>query len=145
MLQRDRDYSACSLGANPTVSFACGGSATAAPAYFYQDGNAFTIDSATGNTFRPFTADDLYNFGPLNHYQRPDTRYNLGAMGHYELNEHADVYTQLMFTDYESIAQIAPGGAFFAPTPSTATTRSCPSSSATTSAARPTWSPRVHR
>src|SRR5688572_28773151 len=29
ILQRDRDYSACSLGANPTVSFACGGSGTA--------------------------------------------------------------------------------------------------------------------
>ena len=57
-------------------------------------------------------ANDLYNFGPLNHYQRPERRYNLGAMGHYEFNEHADVYTQLMFNDYESIAQIAPGGAF---------------------------------
>ncbi len=34
-------------------------------------------------------------------------------MGHYELTEHADVYTQLMFTDYSSIAQIAPGGNFF--------------------------------
>ena len=62
---------------------------------------------------RPFDfANDLYNFGPLNHYQRPERRYNLGAMGHYEFNEHADVYTQLMFNDYESIAQIAPGGAF---------------------------------
>ena len=34
-------------------------------------------------------------------------------MGHYELAEAADVYTQLMFTDYESVAQIAPGGNFF--------------------------------
>ena len=77
-------------------------------------GTAFTIDSATGNTFRPFNAStDLYNFGPTNHYQRPDRRYSLGAMGHYELTEHADVYTQLMFTDYKSIAQIAPGGNFF--------------------------------
>jgi len=33
-------------------------------------------------------------------------------MGHYEFNEHADVYTQLMFNDYESIAQIAPSGNF---------------------------------
>ena len=56
---------------------------------------------------------DLYNFGPLNHYQRPERRYSIGAMGHYEFGEHADVYTQLMFNDYESIAQIAPGGNFF--------------------------------
>ena len=34
-------------------------------------------------------------------------------MGHYEFGEHADVYTQLMFTDYQSIAQIAPSGDFF--------------------------------
>ena len=34
-------------------------------------------------------------------------------MGHYEFGEHADVYTQLMFNDYESVAQIAPGGNFF--------------------------------
>ena len=65
------------------------------------------------DVMRPFDfANDLYNFGPLNHYQRPERRYNLGAMGHYEFGEHADVYTQLMFNDYESIAQIAPGGAF---------------------------------
>ena len=33
-------------------------------------------------------------------------------MGHYEFGEHADVYTQLMFNDYESVAQIAPSGNF---------------------------------
>ena len=64
----------------------------------------------SGRSTRPL---DQYNFGPLNYYQRPDTRYSLGALGHYELAEYADVYTQLMFNDYESIAQIAPGGEFF--------------------------------
>ena len=115
VLQRDRDYSACSLNANPTASFACGGSATSFPGYFYGGGRRLHRSTRrTGNTFRPFNADtDLYNFGPTNHYQRPDTRYTLGAMGHYELAEVADVYTQLMFTDYESVAQIAPGGNFF--------------------------------
>ena len=34
-------------------------------------------------------------------------------MGHYELAQFADVYTQLMFTDVRSVAQIAPGGIFF--------------------------------
>ena len=131
VLQRERDYSACALNSNPTTSFACGGSPTSFPGYFYfpstipnpnQDPanpeddflNKFTIDQTTGNTFRPFDDNtDLYNFGPTNHYQRPDTRYVLGAMGHYELHESADVYTQLMFSDYESVAQIAPGGNFF--------------------------------
>jgi len=116
VLQRDRDYSGCSLSAtrDSDLSHRCGGSATSYPGYFYTAGSAFTVDSTTGNTFRPFSAGtDLYNFGPSNHYQRPDRRYSLGAMGHYELTEHADVYTQLMFTDYSSIAQIAPGGNFF--------------------------------
>jgi outer membrane receptor protein involved in Fe transport len=116
VLQRDRDYSVCSLSAtrNTDRSHRCGGSATSYPGYFYTAGAAFTIDSTTGNTFRPFNAGtDLYNFGPTNHYQRPDRRYSLGAMGHYELTDFADVYTQLMFSDYSSIAQIAPGGNFF--------------------------------
>jgi iron complex outermembrane recepter protein len=114
VLQRDRDYSACTLSANPEQSFACGGSNTAAPAYFYGGGRKLTIDQTTGNTFRTFDPDaDQYNFGPTNFYQRPDRRYVLGAMGHYELSDLADVYTQLMFSDYESVAQIAPGGAFF--------------------------------
>ncbi len=142
VLQRDRDFSACSLAANPTTSFACGGSGTAFPGTFTSFGgnsNAIpgpdgkvgtaddvrpdtnplpdfnsTVDSATGNTFRPFNnATDQYNFGPTNFYLRPDTRYSLGAMGHYELAPFADVYTQLMFTDVRSDAQIAAGGAFF--------------------------------
>src|SRR6185312_15331481 len=101
---------ACSLGANPKVSFACGGSNTSFPGYFYGGGQALTIDSTTGNSFRPFDTNlDQYNFGPANFYQRPDRRYTLGAMGHYEVAEVADVYTQLMYTDYESVAQIAPG------------------------------------
>ena len=142
VLQRDRDYSACALAANPTTSFACGGSGTAFPGTFTSFGgnsNAIpgpdgkvgtaddlrpdtnplpdfnsTVDSTTGNTFRAFNnATDQYNFGPTNFYLRPDTRYSLGAMGHYELAPFADVYTQLMFTDVRSVAQIAPGGSFF--------------------------------
>jgi outer membrane receptor protein involved in Fe transport len=139
ILQRDRDYSACSLATGePLFSFACGGSGTSFPGTFSDFGansNAsngpdgirgtpddvadtnplpsynFTVDQGTGN-FRPFTSDDQYNFGPLNHYLRPDTRYSLGAMGHYELAPFADVYTQLMFTDVRSVAQTAPGGMF---------------------------------
>ncbi len=113
VLQRDRDYSACALGANPTVQFACGGSATSAGGLFTDFSNYYlTVDTA--DSLRDFDfGTDLYNYGPLNHYQRPERRYSLGATGHYEFGEHADVYTQLMFTDYESIAQIAPGGNFF--------------------------------
>jgi len=123
VLQGNRDYSTCTLGAtagnlaalvNPG-RFSCGGSGTAYPGTFTDFVNYnFTVDSGTGNTFRNFVnATDQYNFGPLNHYLRPDKYYSFGALGHYELSDHADVYTELMFTDYRSPAQIAPGGAFF--------------------------------
>ena len=114
VLQRDRDYSACSLStAAPLVSFGCGGSATSAGGLF-TDFSTFYLTVDTADQFRDFDfAADTYNFGPLNHYQRPERRYSIGAQGHYEFGEHADVYTQLMFNDYESIAQIAPSGNFF--------------------------------
>ncbi len=113
ILQSERDYSACSLNANPTVSFSCGGSSTSAGGRFTDFSTYnFTINTATN--FRNFSgALDQYNFGPLNHYQRPERRFDLGAIGHYEFGEHADVYASLAFNDYESIAQIAPGGNFF--------------------------------
>ena len=115
VLQRDRDYSACSLDPNPTDHFTCGGSATSYPGYF--TGSARRSRSTqTDRQHVPavqFATRTVYNFGPVEYYQRPDTRYTLGAMGHYELAEVADVYTQLMFSDYESVAQIAPGGNFF--------------------------------
>jgi outer membrane receptor protein involved in Fe transport len=113
ILQADRDYSACSLATTPpTVSFACGGSSTSAGGRFTDFSTYdFTVDTPT--TFRDWNAGtDQYNFGPLNHYQRPERRYSLGADGHYEFNEHAEVYTSVAFNDYESIAQIAPGGNF---------------------------------
>ena len=118
VLQRDRDYSACSLAtAAPTVSFACGARRRTRAAYS-RTFPPTTSPSTPPDSFRPTDAfsnpesQDLYNYGPLNHYQRPERRYSLGAMGHYEFSEHADVYTQLMFNDYESVAQVAPGGNF---------------------------------
>src|SRR6187397_3496096 len=38
VLQRDRDFSACSLAANPTTSFGCGGSGTSFPGEFTDGG-----------------------------------------------------------------------------------------------------------
>jgi iron complex outermembrane receptor protein len=115
VLQRDRDYSACSLStAPPTVSFGCGGSATSAGGLFTDFAGNYYLTPDTAANMRDFDfAADLYNFGPLNHYQRPERRWSIGATGHYEFSERADVYTSLMFSDYESIAQIAPGGVFF--------------------------------
>jgi iron complex outermembrane recepter protein len=124
VLQRDRDFSACAI-ADPTttplpgvpagaVHWTCGGSPTSFPGYFYFNAgaNVMTIDQGTGD-FVPFTPANLYNFGPLNYYQRPDERYTMGAFARYEINEHMEAYAQAMFSDYQSVAQIAPSGNFF--------------------------------
>jgi len=118
ILQANRDYSGCSIGAPAAATpnnFTCGGSSTTYPGRFTDFATFdYTINPATGNTFQAWNgATDVYNFGPVNYYQRPDERYSLGVMGHYEINEHFDVFTQLMFTDYSTVAQIAPSGDFF--------------------------------
>ena len=117
VLQRDRDYSACALGAPNAGSgpntYSCGGSGTSFPGQF-TDFSTFAYTIGAGRTFVPYVGDrDAYNFGPLNYYQRPDERYTLGAFGRYEINDKAEVFAQLMFSDYQSIAQIAPSGSFF--------------------------------
>lgn len=105
VMQGDRDYSVCTL--NSGNAFTCGGSGTASPARF----GSFVVE---GNTFRPrVAATDVYNFGPTNYYQRPDERYMLGAFAHYQVADWAEVYSQVMFMDDRSVAQIAPGGIFF--------------------------------
>ena len=117
ILQGERDYSTCSIGApNATTgpaTYSCGGSGTSFPGRF-TDFSTFNSTLGTGRTFVPFDANTgNYNFGPLNYYQRPDERYTMGAFGRYEVSDKAEVFAQLMFSDYKSVAQIAPSGNFF--------------------------------
>ncbi|MGN7151808.1 TonB-dependent receptor domain-containing protein [Brevundimonas diminuta] len=130
VLGRDYDYSACSFGAPAAATpneFTCGGSGTSYPGLFSDfGGNEFKVGGVDinpmpgfdltvgGNGFRNYSgATDAYNFGPLNYYQRPDERYTLGAFGHYQVHDKVELYTQLMFSDYSTVAQIAPSGNFF--------------------------------
>jgi iron complex outermembrane recepter protein len=123
VLQSKYDYSACTLGSgfvtNNSGKFSCAGSSTAYPGRFtVEDINGIPVSGGVrntigpGGTLVPFTAANLYNFGALNFYQRPDERYTAGAFLHYEFNEHATVYAHTMFMDDKSTAQIAPGGVF---------------------------------
>ncbi|WP_439477574.1 TonB-dependent receptor plug domain-containing protein [Brevundimonas sp.] len=116
ILQRDRDYSACSIATPASAtpqSFTCGGSGTSFPGRF-TDFATFNQTLGAGRTFVPFSnALHQYNYGPINYYQRPDERYTLGAFGRYEVNDNAEVFAQLMFSDYRSVGQIAPSGNFF--------------------------------
>jgi outer membrane receptor protein involved in Fe transport len=102
------DYSACDLNSG-AVFATCGGSGTAFPTRF---GGNIVDPNGPGNTFRPRTSSDVYNFAPTNYLQRPDQRYGFGAFGHYEVNPHFQAYADLMFMEDNSTAQIAPGGIF---------------------------------
>lgn len=104
ILQGERDYSGCALGA-PAVAtpntFTCGGSGTSFPGRFTDFAGGFNSTLGAGRTFVPFNnAVNQYNFGPLNYYQRPDERYTMGAFGRYEVNDKAEVFAQLMFSDH---------------------------------------------
>jgi iron complex outermembrane receptor protein len=122
VLQRDRDYSYCSLAdakrfnANGTVKaapangslFTCGGSATSANGTFFTNVGTFQVGSG-----RNFVAGSTpFNFGPYNYFQRPDERYTFGAFADYEISPALHPYMEAMFMDDRSVAQIAPSGDF---------------------------------
>lgn len=113
ILGRDRDYSACSLGGENGANFVCGGSGTNATGRFLSLDSGADLTVADGGGFRNYSAADQYNFGPLNHYQRPDERYTLGAYGRYQVNDKVEAFANLSFSDYSTVAQIAPSGIFF--------------------------------
>ena len=56
---------------------------------------------------------DDYNYGALSYFLRPNERYTGGSFLNYEINEHADVYSEFMFTRNTSTAQYGPSGDFF--------------------------------
>jgi iron complex outermembrane receptor protein len=119
VLESARDYSFCALQERaPPVNIRCNGSGTTPNAHFFSNDLAtqsqpyeFTVDSAgPGNTLK--SGADVFNFAPLNYYQRPDEQWSAGAFAHYEVNPHLDAYTQIMFMDDHTVAQIAPSGIF---------------------------------
>lgn len=119
VMQSDYSVSACTLGSGylPTGKFGCSGSSTSYPGRFldfaYPTSNPLWNSSLgpNGNVV-PFSKANLFNYGPLNYFQRPDERYTAGAFLHYDFNEHASVYANTMFMDDRSVAQIAPSGNF---------------------------------
>ena len=125
VLQADRDFSACVIQNTGGGVPRCGGSATANPGtgvVFQQtttttpDGDVITITTSTvaalgPGTISPFSS-NLFNFAPLNYFQRPDERYVAGAFANYEITPAFKPYLEFMFMDDRTKAQIAPSGDF---------------------------------
>ena len=114
VIQRNRDFSACSLGGGD--DFDCLGSSTSATGRFRLRPGAtqpfLTVADAAGN-LRTFNNDtDLFNFGPYNYFRRPSEQYSMNAFAHLDVAPKARVYSELGFHDNRTDAQIAPSGSF---------------------------------
>jgi iron complex outermembrane receptor protein len=112
--QDERDYSACTISADPTQPDGrfCGGSAVSATGTFATFFDAFHLGS--DQTFLPGPA--FFNFAPVNYYQRPGRRYTAGGFANLDLSSALKPYLELMYMDDRSVAQIAASGDFFGDT-----------------------------
>ena len=118
--QGARDYSSCALNSTGT---SCGGSGNAIVPNFYisQRNAAGTLDWDTfeywtldsGSNFVPSDG-NIYNYAPINHFMRPDEKWSFGTMMDLQLNDSTELYAEIMATDYNTKAQIAESGTFFA-------------------------------
>ena len=115
VLQAKRDYSSCALSNDLTECF---GSATQPKGTFSDfgllrgrglEGFDYKVE---GDRFVPRQG-TLFNYGPSNYFQRPDRRWTAGLFAHYDLHDRVEAYSEFMFMDNRSVAQIAPSGAFF--------------------------------
>lgn len=109
-----RDYSACSVWYDDAV---CGGSGTADPGRFSVFDLAANVNRGNyvynGSGYEPGVY--LYNYAPVNFFQRPDKRITAGFMAHYDVNDYVTPYIEAMFLERRSDQQIAESGAFGVP------------------------------
>ncbi len=111
----DRDFSSCDLEQGLA---SCGGSGTTPQGTFSDFGALRTrgLESfdykVEGDRFVPREG-TLFNYAPTNYFQRPDRRWTAGLFAHYDVHDKVQAFTEFMFMDDRSVAQIAPSGAFF--------------------------------
>ncbi len=117
----ERDYSSCSVSFDAA---SCGGSGTADPGRFlvnkYENGKTVPWPKGTNanyiwNGSKYVNGSYVYNYAPINFYQRPDKRVTAGLMANYEVNQHFNPYVEAMFLERTSDMQIAESGAFGVP------------------------------
>ncbi|MDB5423675.1 MAG: TonB-dependent receptor [Phenylobacterium sp.] len=121
ILQSQRDYSACSLaatsGASATIydTRVCAGSSNSAFGRFINPNTpagGLSVNPNGSRTFVNFSNALRFNYAPQNYFQRPDDRYTAGYFAHYDINKMVNLYSDLLFADDHTVAQIASSGLF---------------------------------
>jgi outer membrane receptor protein involved in Fe transport len=126
ILQGTRDFSDCGVATfnSDPGNHHCVGSSNTAFGRFdtnvqqNADGTTTKLHGTVANnpngtkTFVPYTNALAYNFNPLNYIQREDEQYTAGFFAHYEISKMLEVYSDFMFMDDQTNAQIAPSGLF---------------------------------
>jgi iron complex outermembrane receptor protein len=118
ILQGTRDFSDCGIASVSSPAFTqhvCVGSSNTAYGRFdHPGGSAGNVANNPNGTktFVPYSSALAYNFNPLNYLQREDEQYTAGFFAHYAINKMVEIYTDFMFMDDQTNAQIAPSGLF---------------------------------
>lgn len=111
--QDERDYSACTIDADPMHSTRyCGGSEVSDVGTFATYFDTFHL--GPDQTFLPGYSS--FNFAPANYYHRRERRYTAGAFANLELSSALKPYVEVMAMDDRSVAQIAASGDFIGDT-----------------------------
>jgi len=120
LLQGARDYSSCAL--NQPGDWCSGSYNADVPNYdiypideegnfvFDYDDSFFTLQP--DSSLAPWNG-NVYNYGPVNFFQRPDERWSAGVFADYEINEHAVTFLEVLLANDETRGQIAESGTFF--------------------------------
>ncbi len=116
----NRDYVNCSVGADTDGPFCSGSGTIPIGRFIARDANNDPIgdfvlhtaaDGGDGHSFR-LRDGDVFNYGPFNHLQRPDTKITAGAFAHFTVSDHFEPYVEVMAMSNWTEAQIAPTGSF---------------------------------
>ena len=114
IVQADRTFSACTLGAS-TAATSAGGFGCVGSANFRLFGGpggfAFQQEDGSITPFQGGPA-ETFNFGATNFFQRPSERLNLYLSSNYELTDNIELYSSASYVDNTSDAQIAPTASF---------------------------------
>ncbi|HEY3888587.1 MAG TPA: TonB-dependent receptor [Caulobacteraceae bacterium] len=116
VLESKRDFSACAILTNSgdDKHYCLGSGGTTQQGKFQRvdiPGQPAFSGTPTGLS-APNVLGPPFNFAPQNYLQRPEERYSAGYFAHYEVDPHLDIYSNMMFSDNRTFAQIAPSGLF---------------------------------